>query len=279
MIALTVIESYPFLSMPLSAQALYMHLIANADDDGIVEAYRVMLIVQAKPDDLQILIAKRFAMWLDECRMIMYLNDWLIQNKIRASRYHPSIYQPLLRKIYPMAIGERQTEEMSNVDGQCQTDLSDKIDAPVQSRLGQVRLGQQQQDIKTGTNIDQEKNVLMMLSSMGCKDQQALALIRDYGVAHVKVQLQLLAHQGNIRNPMGWLLAAIKGGYVDPAAVKEEIKVAKKEENERIATEQIRALSVQICSDAQQIPSTGNITQDIAALRDRIARIGGDTYA
>ena len=42
MISRTVVDSARFLKMPATSQNLYFHLVVNADDDGIVEAYKVM---------------------------------------------------------------------------------------------------------------------------------------------------------------------------------------------------------------------------------------------
>ena len=39
MISRTVVDSARFLKMPATSQNLYFHLVVNADDDGIVEAY------------------------------------------------------------------------------------------------------------------------------------------------------------------------------------------------------------------------------------------------
>lgn len=146
MLSIQIIESYPFLSMPLTSQALYMHLVLNCDDDGIVEAYKVMMIVQAKPDDLQILVAKRFCDWLDETRMIMFICDWVQQNKIRADRYNPSIYKSLLFDKYPnyIQVQEKQKRIMSTYSEQCQTFLSDKKTDTGQVSIDQINIEQQQ---------------------------------------------------------------------------------------------------------------------------------------
>jgi hypothetical protein len=38
MFAKSIIDSDPFLDMPLSAQALYFHLAMRADDDGVIDS-------------------------------------------------------------------------------------------------------------------------------------------------------------------------------------------------------------------------------------------------
>ena len=61
--------------MPSSTQNLYFHLGLHADDDGIVEAFSVLRIVNATEDDLRILVAKRFVIILNE-DLITYICDW-----------------------------------------------------------------------------------------------------------------------------------------------------------------------------------------------------------
>ena len=47
MFSRSVVESARFLKMPVSSQNLYFHLVMNADDDGIVEAYSVINLIRA----------------------------------------------------------------------------------------------------------------------------------------------------------------------------------------------------------------------------------------
>ena len=50
-----------FLDMPMSTQALYLHLAARADDDGFVNNPRgIQRLIGASEDDFKILISKRF---------------------------------------------------------------------------------------------------------------------------------------------------------------------------------------------------------------------------
>ena len=49
-------NSARFLKLPLSAQALYFHLSMDTDDDGIVEAYKILMVTKASEGDFQILV-------------------------------------------------------------------------------------------------------------------------------------------------------------------------------------------------------------------------------
>ncbi|HEO6898929.1 TPA: DNA replication protein DnaD, partial [Streptococcus agalactiae] len=66
MISKTVTQTQRFLQMPLEAQALYFHLIQNADDDGIVEAFPIVRMIGANEDNLKLLQVKNFVKPLNE---------------------------------------------------------------------------------------------------------------------------------------------------------------------------------------------------------------------
>lgn len=95
-----VIGSARFLRMPGSTQALYFHLGMAADDDGIVEAYPIMQMVNASEDDLKLLAAKGFVKVLND-DLVTYILDWQENNKIRADRKVNSIYRDLLLQVMP----------------------------------------------------------------------------------------------------------------------------------------------------------------------------------
>ena len=97
-----IIGSARFLRMPGSTQALYFHLGMAADDDGIVEAYPIMQMVNASEDDLRLLAAKGFVKVLNE-DLVTYILDWQENNKIRADRKVNSIYKNLLLQVMPEA--------------------------------------------------------------------------------------------------------------------------------------------------------------------------------
>ena len=100
MISRKIVESARFLKMPATSQNLYFHLIVNADDDGVVEAYRVINMCNANEDDLKVLVGKQFVTVLNE-DLVSYIEDWQEQNKLRADRKTDSIYQELLLERKP----------------------------------------------------------------------------------------------------------------------------------------------------------------------------------
>lgn len=80
-----------FLEMPLSSQALYFHLGMQADDDWFVSPKRVMRTIQAKDDDLKILMYKRFIIVFQSG--VIVITHWRINNQLRKDRSKPTLYQ------------------------------------------------------------------------------------------------------------------------------------------------------------------------------------------
>lgn len=88
----SIIDSDPFLEMPLSAQALYFHLSMRADDDGFVNnPKRITDYVSASADDLKILLAKRFIIRFDSG--VIVIKHWRMHNTLKSDRYRPTVYQ------------------------------------------------------------------------------------------------------------------------------------------------------------------------------------------
>ena len=98
MFAKTIIDSDSFLDMPLSAQALYMHLSMRADDDGFVNnPKRIQRLTGASEDDLRLLFAKSFIIAFDTG--IIVIKHWRINNYLRGDRYKPTVYQDEMRML------------------------------------------------------------------------------------------------------------------------------------------------------------------------------------
>lgn len=98
MFSTNIVESDAFLDMPLTAQSLYFHLNMNADNDGFVNPKRIMRMIGAANDDLQILIAKRFLLSFDSG--VVVIKHWWINNTKRADRHVPTTYQNELKELY-----------------------------------------------------------------------------------------------------------------------------------------------------------------------------------
>lgn len=91
MISKQIIDSDAFMDMPLSAQALYFHLLARADDDGFIGNGRALArAVSASGDDLKLLIAKGFLLSFESG--VVAVTHWRIHNHIAKDRYTPTTY-------------------------------------------------------------------------------------------------------------------------------------------------------------------------------------------
>lgn len=87
-----IIDSDAFLTMPLSAQALYFHLNMRADDDGFVNNPRkIAEWIHASDDDLRLLLAKRFLIGFESG--VIVIKHWRMHNTLKSDRYHPTDYQ------------------------------------------------------------------------------------------------------------------------------------------------------------------------------------------
>lgn len=88
-----IIMSDSFTQMGLGSQALYFHLGMNADDDGVVNNYKmIQRSIGANDDDLRVLVAKRFIIPIEEAGIIV-IKHWKLNNYIQKDRYTPSKYR------------------------------------------------------------------------------------------------------------------------------------------------------------------------------------------
>ncbi len=91
MISKKVIEDDSFTEMPLSTQALYIHLMMYADDDGFVGNPRtVKKMLGASDDDLKLLMAKNYVYAYESG--VYVIRHWRNHNYLRKDRYKPSGY-------------------------------------------------------------------------------------------------------------------------------------------------------------------------------------------
>lgn len=98
MFSKTITDSDSFLSMSLSAQALYFHLGMQADDDGFVPLIRVTKMLGTNQDDTAQLFGRGFLLQVDIG--IIVIRDWRINNEIRQDRYQPTIFKNEKSKLY-----------------------------------------------------------------------------------------------------------------------------------------------------------------------------------
>ncbi|HHX0219665.1 TPA: DnaD domain protein [Enterococcus faecalis] len=141
MVSNTIVKSARFLKMPPTSQNLYFHLIMNADDDGVVEAFPIMRMIGSTEDDLKILMAKTFVYVLND-DLVTFINSWTEHNKIRKDRKVDSIYKDLLLKVVP-DIDYRESKKKSESFDRQMSDSCLSNDGIGKDRLGEDRLGKE----------------------------------------------------------------------------------------------------------------------------------------
>ena len=115
MLSKKVLDTDAFLDMPLSAQALYFHLVINADDEGFVgNPKRIRDYIGADESDLDLLIEKKFVLMLKSSVAVAML-DRIIQNL-----YEDKVCGNLT---------EERFKKLSQTYEQEQAELTEKIDA------------------------------------------------------------------------------------------------------------------------------------------------------
>lgn len=92
MFAKTIIDSDVFIDMPISARLLYYDLGMRADDDGFVNSpKKIVRMIGASQDDLNVLISKNFIIPFDSG--VVVIRHWKINNYIRNDRYRETIHK------------------------------------------------------------------------------------------------------------------------------------------------------------------------------------------
>ena len=98
MFCMPIMGSDAFLDMPLSSQALYVHLGMRADDDGFVRSPKsIVRMIGCTEDDYRQLIDNNFIIPFDG---VIVIKHWHMNNYIRKDRYHPSVYAEERSKLY-----------------------------------------------------------------------------------------------------------------------------------------------------------------------------------
>ena len=92
MFAKAIIDSDAFIDMPISARLLYYDLAMRADDDGFVNSpKKIMRMIGATNDDMNILLMRRFVIAFDSG--VVVIKHWRIHNYIQKDRYKPTKYE------------------------------------------------------------------------------------------------------------------------------------------------------------------------------------------
>lgn len=130
MLSKKITDNDNFISLSASAQALYMHLVMSADDEGFCDQVSLaMFKAHSGAQDLEALIQKKYLMQFDNG--VIVIKHWKINNWIRQDRLTPTAHLE----------EKAQIVEKSNGSYSWQTDDSQMPDKRLSSdRIEQYRL-------------------------------------------------------------------------------------------------------------------------------------------
>ena len=201
MFTVKIVESDAFLDMPLSAQALYVHLNMNADDDGFVNNPKMITrLIGAKNDDLQVLIDKAFILMFPSG--VAVIKGWLMNNIIKNDRKHPTSYQEELSQLvvkdnrsYTWKQNGNGTETERKQNG---NNLLRSID---KDSLDKNSIDKNNTFAPTSNDIDaMEKEIFAELPLL---NNQFYKIYTD-DVSHYKEQFPAIDVEQEIRNAIAW---------------------------------------------------------------------------
>jgi hypothetical protein len=122
-----------FMLLSSAAQALYLHLSMNADDDGFCNQVSIcMFRAHASVKDLESLLTERYIYQFENG--VIVIKHWRMANALRKDRYNPTIFKKEMAQLDLDDTGEYnlKSENSSWLPDGCQV---------VAKRLPQVRLG------------------------------------------------------------------------------------------------------------------------------------------
>ena len=218
MFAKTIIDSDAFIDMPVTARLLYYDLAMRADDDGFVNSpKKIMRMIGASVDDLNILAMKKFIIPFDNG--IVVIKHWKIHNYIRQDTYNETKYKEEKsqleldeNKAYRMIVNDPSTARPRLVDDTLTQDRLGK------DRIGKDRLGQESSTISNemvcATDVAQVIEAwnslnLTRIVKITPDSQRAQWLnkrLRDYGLDNILLAIENVRNSSFLmgNNRKGW---------------------------------------------------------------------------
>lgn len=213
MFTLDIVDSDAFLTLPLSAQALYFHLGMRADDDGFVgKPITIMKTIGANNGDIEILINKKFLLYFQNEGVIV-VKHWWMHNQKRKDRYNETTYKEIAETLY---LNENKAYTLVNTKNKYlklenNTWQENGNQMAPQDKLNKDKLSKD--NISKGNNNDitrykhseECKKLYEKLLSIGYVDEFDLEeddylayfdnRIEDYGIKDVKIKLDYFINQ------------------------------------------------------------------------------------
>jgi hypothetical protein len=255
MISNQIIDSAPFLRAPVSSQALYFHLIAKADDDGIVEAFKVIRMTNTSEDDLRVLVAKGFVKILND-DLVSFIMDWHEHNRIRADRKKDSIYQNLLLKVLPnielLTPVERADRKKNNDEDDNGTSHGQPKDGIGKDSIVEDSTGKEEKNIKkekidfsqfTNINIEVAKE---WIAYKKLKDENAMLKVCKFLSQFSKLEQQQIV-DNSIMNGYKGLFAPKKANSSGYKSLQEKNREVLQELEAQMRKQQEELIDAEVC--------------------------------
>lgn len=177
MFARTVTESDGFLDLSKDAQLLWFHLGLIADDDGFLNGTRrVMRLCGIDETALSELVNAGFLLEFDSG--VYLVRDWLINNQLRADRYHETTFQ-----YEKSLVSLNESKQYTWLPDGCQ------VVASVKDRLGEESLDQvsqvetsQEKESQEQTREGEHEGEPSPYTQVPCPNCGQVCLVADEGM-------------------------------------------------------------------------------------------------
>ena len=141
-----------FLNLSSPAQALYLHLSMNADDDGFCNQITAsMFKAHASVTDLEALLKNRYIYQFDSG--VIVIKHWRMANALRKDRYTPTAFK---NEMAMLKVGENGAYKLPNNNDMVAERLPNGCQS-VAERLPQVSIGKVSIDKNNKNNISCNK--------------------------------------------------------------------------------------------------------------------------
>ncbi len=102
--SIDVMESTDYRRLSMEAKVLYIELMAQSDDEGVVINPSIALLIAGISESvMEELISNGFLLQVDD---IYVIRHWYRHNKIQPSKVTPSVYSEELERLYVNNRGE-----------------------------------------------------------------------------------------------------------------------------------------------------------------------------
>ena len=159
MFSRSVVETDGFYELPAAAQALYLHLAMNADDDGFVGSpIMIQKMTGAKPKDTDLLKKKGFIIPFDTG--VIVIAHWRVNNELRKDRCKETIYQneKIHLRITKTKAYEYVSEPVQELDTDCIQNVS-KMDTDCIQNVSKMETDWQPNGNQIGDKLETQCSI------------------------------------------------------------------------------------------------------------------------